>query len=173
MKLGDWVFFFVHAFRNESSKSSPREKRYLEPLVREQTLAKPCQVEVIQFNEPLRVNLLFLLDRTKPDLQISTHQESWQNLNEIIEKLVRKYFALNLNQRELLLMFERCRNCDDKITFGIDFVKNLCTIYFTHDPRIKMSSPPLELNYFKPYDVAEMVFDRNLENSSSYFKDAS
>jgi hypothetical protein len=76
MKLTYWIFFFIPAFRYEATIMHPAEVKFLGSYFREQTLAKPCQVEAVQFKNPYRVVLLFFLDSTKPDLQISIQQRA-------------------------------------------------------------------------------------------------
>ena len=33
-------------------------------------------------------------------------------------------------------MIQRCMDSNDEILYGIDCIKNVCCIYFTHDPRV-------------------------------------
>jgi hypothetical protein len=171
MKLTDWVFFFTHAFRYEASIMHLAEVKFLGNYLREQTLAKPCQVEAIQFKNPYRAVLLYLLDSTKPDLQISIQQKEWFNNEEIITNLIKKHAYLQLKRPELHRLLEGCKNCQEGIIYGMDFIRNVCVIYFTHDPRKKVSPLPLVLNYSKPQDVAEMIFRLNVDQSSTYFID--
>jgi hypothetical protein len=171
MNLKDWIFFFAHEFRYDASKMHPAEVKFLGGFFREQTLAKPCQVEAMQFSSPYRFALLFFLDQTKLDLQIRVRQENWSNLEEIITVLLKKYSALRIKRPELRRLFEGCKNCQEAIIYGIDFIRNVCMIYFTHDPRKKVSLMPLVLNCSKPQDVAEMIFRLNIDQSSTGFID--
>lgn len=171
MKLTDWVFFFTHAFRYEASRMHPSEVRFIADWLYEQTLAKPCQVEVILFSNPYRVCLLFFLDKTKRDLQIHIQHEEWSNLEQTITNLLKKYSALQIKRQELRTLLERCKNCQERIIYGIDVARNILLIYFTHDPRKKVSPLPLVLNFSNPQDVAEMAFRLNVDQCSSYFVD--
>jgi len=171
MKLGDWIFFFTHGFRYEAKRMHPSEVRFIADYLDEQTLAKPTQVEAILFSNPYRVALLFLLDKTKMDLQIHIQHEEWSNLEQTMTNLLKKYSALQIKRSELRKLLERCNNCQGGIISGIDVVRNILLIYFTHDPRKKVSPLPLELNYSKPQDVAEMAFRLNVDQCSSYFID--
>ena len=171
MKLSDWIFFFTHGFRYEAKRMHPEEVRFLESYFREQTLAKPCQVEAMLFSSPFRVALLFFLDQTKLDLQIHIQHEEWSNLGQSVTNLLKKYSALQIKHSDLCKLLEQCKNCQEGIIYGIDAARDILIIYFTHDPRKKVSPLPLELNYSKPQDVAEMVFHLNVGQASSYFID--
>jgi len=169
MKLSDWIFFFTHAFRYEAKRMHPSEVRFIADYLDEQTLAKPTQVEAILFSNPYRVALLFLLDKTKMDLQIHIQHEEWSNLEQTITHLLKKYSSLQIKRSELRVLLERCKKLPG--IYGIDVARNILLIYFTHDPRKKMSPLPLMLNYSKPQDVAEMAFRLNVDQCSSYFID--
>ena len=171
MKLSDWIFFFTHGFRYEAKRMHPEEARFLESYFREQTLAKPCQVEAMLFSCPYRVALLFFLDPTKQDLKIHIQHEEWSNLEQIATSLLKKYPTLPIKPPKLRKLLEQCKNCQEGIIYGIDVVRNVLLIYFTHDPRKKVSPLPLMLNYSKPQDVAEMAFRLNPDQTSSYFID--
>jgi hypothetical protein len=148
------------------------EVKFIASHLREQTLAKPCQVEVLLFSNPYRVALLFFLDKTKLDLQIHIQHEEWSNLEQTIMHLRKKYSSLQIKLTDLRKMLEQCKNCQEGIIYGIDVASNILLIYFTHDPRKKVTPLPLELNYYsKPQDVAEMVFSLNVDQSSAYFID--
>ena len=169
MQLSDWIFFFVHGFRYEAKRMQPEEASFLESYFKEQTLAKPCQVEAMQFTNPYRVALLFFQDQTKLDLQIHIQHEEWSNLDQSVTNLLKKYSSLQIKRSDLCKLLEQCKNCQEGIIYGIDVVRDILLIYFTHDPRKKVSPLPLELNYSKPEDVAEMIFRLNVDQSSTYF----
>ena len=103
-------------------------------------LTKPCQVEVIQFGKPYL--LVFFFDRTKHDFIIRIYQEKWKNLDVLVKKLIRKYSSLKLRRKKLFKMLLRCRHYKRGIVYSIDWIKDVCCISFTHDPRVKGSPLP-------------------------------
>jgi hypothetical protein len=171
MKLNDWIFFFTHGFRYEAKRMHPKEVRFIADYLDEQTLAKPTQVEAILFSNPYRVALLFLLDKTKMDLQIHIQHKEWSNLEQTITHLLKKYSTLQIQLPDLRKLLEQCKNCQENIIYGIDVTHDILLIYFTHDPRKKVSPLTLVLNFSKPEDVAEMAFRLNVDQCSSYFID--
>ena len=52
--LDYWGFSLLHSFRFEAEKLTKEETEVFEPHTKEQMLTKPCQVEVIQLNDPCR-----------------------------------------------------------------------------------------------------------------------
>jgi len=172
VRLTDWIFAFVHGFRYESSNVQKEELEFLEPFVKEQALARPCQVEAIQFSRPYRLVLLFFFDKTKHDLLIDIHQERWSAQGSIVGRLIDKYSALKINHKDLRTLIERCRNYQRDSVYAIDFIRNVCCLCFTHDPREKGSPFPWSLGYItKPQETAEMIFDLNVSQASMYFNE--
>jgi hypothetical protein len=172
MRLTDWVFAFTHGLRYESHKTEKEELKFLEPFFKEQMLISPCQIEAIQFSKPYRLLLLFFFDKTRPDLPIHISQEKWISQNSTAKKLISKYSALRINHYDIQEIMERCRNYPEKLIYGIDFIKNLCCICFTRDPRQKGSPFPWAFDYVTdPQKSAEMVFRLNLGQASMYFKE--
>jgi hypothetical protein len=174
VNLNDWIYFFVHAFRYEAKTMHPVEAKFLGDFFKEQTLAKPCQVEAIIFTNPYRLALMFFLDQSKTDLQIRIRRAERLEVEKLVSTLQNKYSALKINPSGLSRLFERCINCHEGIIYGIDFIRDVLIVYFTHDPRKKLSPVPTVLNCSKPQDVAEMAFRLNIDHSSSYypFKDS-
>jgi hypothetical protein len=171
MKLSDWIFFFTHGFRYEAKRMHPSEVRFIADYLDEQTLAAPTQVETLIYSSPDRFVFLFFLDKTKRDLQIHIQHEEWSNLEQTITNLLKKYSLLQIKRAELRKLLEQCKNCQERIIYGIDVSRNILLIYFTHDPRKKVSPLPLVLNFSNPQDVAEMAFRLNVDQCSSYFID--
>jgi hypothetical protein len=54
LSLTDWVFAFVNVFRYKSGKLKREETKCFWSHVKEQMLAKSCQVEVIRFSSLTR-----------------------------------------------------------------------------------------------------------------------
>jgi hypothetical protein len=170
MKLAYWVFAFVHGYRYEASKLKTEETEFFELYVKEQMLARPCQVEVIQFSKPCRVVLVFFFDKTRQDLLIRICQEKWKNLDETINRLRNKYYSLQLNYDDLHKLLEHCRCYPKNSIYAIDFIPNATCLCFTHDPRKKGSPNPKKLNYINgPQEMAETILHLNLDQSASYF----
>jgi hypothetical protein len=169
MRLTDWIFAFVHGFRYESGKAK-EELEFLEPFVKEQMLTSPCQVEAIQFSKPYRVVLLFFFDKKKQDLLIHIFQEKWSSQDLTVKRLTSKYSALKVNHEDLRKLIGRCRDYPRNSIYAIDFIKNVCCICFTRDPREKGSPFPWSLNYItNPQETGEMIFTLNLIQASTYF----
>ena len=169
-RLTDWIFAFVHGFRYESSKVEKEEPEFLEPFVKEQTLARPYQAEVILFSRPWRFVLLFFFDKTQHDLLIHIRQGRWSSQGLIIEGLINKYSSLKINHKDLRTIMERCRNGQRDSIYAIDCARKVCCLCFTHDPREKGSPFPWNLSYItKPQKTAEMIFNLNLSQASMYF----
>jgi hypothetical protein len=170
IRLTDWVFAFVHGYRYESGKLSAEEKEWFEPFFQENVLAKPGQVEAVIFSKPFRVVLLYFLDRTKPDLLIRIRQRKWTNIVALVNELREKHCSLQLGYNDLFRILRRCRYYHKKSMFAIDFAKNMFAVCFTHDPRLKGSPYPWEMNYINdPQEMAEVILHLNVDQSSCYF----
>ena len=162
LRLSDWVFSFVHAFRYESGKLKLYETECFEPYVKEQMLTGPCQAEVIQFVRPYRLAMFFFFDKTKQDLLIHICQEKWNNIAGITAKLLKEYYSLKLVYRDLHKLLKRCRSYPKGSIYAIDWVKGVCLIAFVHDPRVKASPFPWDLSYIsEPQKMADLVFGLN------------
>ena len=168
--LDDWVFSFIHAFRYESNKFSEQEKRNLEPFLKEQTLTRPCQAEIFSFTQPTRVVVLFFFDSTKPDFLIVMSKSRWCDPYSAVKMLIEKYSTLKIRQKGLLRLISSCREINLDLLYSIDFVKNVCCICFTRDPRSKKNLFPRSLNYCNdPQQLAEVIFNLNFDQASTYF----
>jgi hypothetical protein len=131
MKMDDWIFFFAHAFRFEAGRMHPEEVRFVRDYLDEVTLTKPCQVEVLKFRNPYRLFLLFLLDKTKPDLRIRSRNAEWSDIEEVVASLRRKYAFLETKTSELIRMLMQGKESQERNMYGIDFCRNLCVMdYF-------------------------------------------
>lgn len=166
LSLADWVFAFIHGYRYEASKLKMGETEWFEPYIRECTLAKPCQVEVVQFRRPYRVALVFLFDNTKIDLLIKIREGNWNKLGLIVRSLRSEHPSLQINSKELRRLLSRCRDYPNDSMFAIDYTSNVFLICFTHDPRVHGSPFPWKLCYTTdPQKVAGTVFDLNLQQA--------
>lgn len=168
IKLPDWIFYFAHAFRYEASTMDPGEARFIADYFNELTLAKPCQIEVLKFKNPYRLLILFFLDQTKPDLPINKKNVEWTTIEHTIDVLRNNYSPLQIKSTELYRIIKQCKNSQQEIIYGIDYTRNVCAIYFTHDPRKRQSPIPAVLDCSKPQDVAEMIFRLTVDQSSTY-----
>lgn len=173
LRLTDWVFAFVHGFRYEAEKLTQDEAKCLEPYIEEQMLTKPCQVEVIQFNKPYRLALVFFFNKAKRDLLIHVCQEKWYNLDAMVKKLLDKHRELQLNYEDLHRLLESCRSYPDTSIYAIDFITHVCCICFTRDVRMKGSVFPWRLDYITGAQaIAETVFHLNLCQAQDEFMHA-
>ncbi len=169
MRLSDWIFHFVHGFRYASKKVQKEELEFLQPFKKEQMLQGRVQVEAIQFSKPYRLVLLCFFDQTKQDLLVDIYQGKWSARGPIIDKLIRKYSALKIDEKDLRIMLERCRKYYKYSIYAIDFAVNICCLCWTRDPREKGSPLPWDLSYItKPQETAEMIFSLNLSQASMY-----
>jgi hypothetical protein len=170
LSLVDWVFAFTHGYRYEASKLKIGETKCFEPYMKECMLTKPCQVEVVKFNKPDRIALLFLFDTTKLDLLINIRQGKWNKLGLTMKSLCKEYPSLQIDPKELRKLLVRCRYYPNESIFAIDYTSNVCLICFTHDPRVHGSPFPWKLSYITdPQEMAETVFNLNLQQAECYF----
>jgi hypothetical protein len=170
IRLTDWVFAFVHGYRYESNKLDPEETKCFVPFVQENLLSMPGQMEVVVFNKPFRIVLLYFLDKTKLDLLIRIQQRKWTDIITLTKQLQEKHCSLQLKREELAKLLQRCRCNSKKSLFAIDFARNVFAICFNHDPRVKVSPYPWELSYINgPQEMAELIFHLNIDQASCYF----
>jgi hypothetical protein len=170
MSLANWVFAFSHGYRYEANNLRSGEEEWFEPYVRECTLTKPCQVEVIQFRKPYRVTLVFLFDKTKCDFLINSCQGKWSKLGLTVKNICEKYPSLQINSKELRDLLARCRFYANDLIFALDCMPSVFLICFTHDPRVHGSPFPWKLNYITdPQEMAEIVLNLNLQQAECYF----
>ena len=106
VQLKKYVADFVHAYRDHVDRLQEKEKEFFGEYVDEQVLRKPCQVEVIEFDDPYRLVWLFLLDKTKPDLMISVLKQKWKNLSVLVAEFGAKYSELQLDLKRIYRIFE-------------------------------------------------------------------
>lgn len=168
IELKEWVQEFVHAFRAEMEKLCEKYGnevlRWLSPYVKEQMLAKPCQVEVIQFDEPYRFLLVFFFDKSKPDLLINIYQEKPVNLDALTEFLLNQHCSLSIDYGCLHSKLESCLagGTSEKALFGIAFCRGLFSIWFAHNP--VTSKQPSD----NPRERALLIADTNSSIASAY-----
>jgi hypothetical protein len=165
MNLKDWIFFFAHGFRYEAAKMSPSDAQFFGSFLKERTLGAPCQIEALHFTDPYCYALLFLFDQTKKDLRIRIRQAKWSNLEGIISNLLKEYSALQIARSDFHGLLKGCKDGLEGKMYGMNFVRNACIIYFTHDPRRKRSRAlpfPVLMNFCKPAEAAEMIFWINI-----------
>ena len=162
LHLKDYVVTFVRVYRDQVNKLQDGEKAFFGKYVEEQTLNEPCQVEVVGFDEPCRLALIFLLDKSKPDLVISIHKGDWKNTDNIIEKLRTKYSELKLNRSEMQRMLSCFRDMNSKCIYSLDAVKGALGICFTFNvcinewPFVRWLGAETA-----PKEVAKIVFGLN------------
>lgn len=172
VRLVDWVFAFMQEFRYEASKLEPYEKEWLKPYVKEQIMQKPCQAEVLKFDNPYCLVLLFFFDSTKQDLLIKIHRKKWATLDATVAMFLDKYSTLNLNSEDVYRLIVSAK--DDmgggrKFLYGLDGLNNVGCIYFPHNVLVKTSRFPTELGDLSdPRRMAEWIFNTNLGQASSY-----
>jgi hypothetical protein len=165
MKMKDWLFFFAHGFRCEAAELSPSEAEFFGSFLRERTLGAPCQIEAFRFADPYCFALLCMFDQTKKDLRIRIRHAEWSKLEGIISSLLKEYSSLQITRLDFRRLLKGRRKGLEGKMCDIDFLRNSFIIYFTHDPRIKLSHAvpfPVLMNFCKPSEAARNVFWRNI-----------
>jgi hypothetical protein len=138
LNMRRWVEEFVNAYREEAFKLSDEEIEAFGEYSKEQLLSAGTQVEVLQFNSPDRLVLLFLFDKTKKDLQTTLTKLSWKNLNIFVACLSHKYAPLRFDPKEMFEMLSDTGNAAPKnMNYSINFITDVCCISFTRDVRIE------------------------------------
>ena len=161
----EYVIAFVDAYREEATQLSEQEKEVFKPCVMEETLEEPCQIEVIEFQDPFGVGWFFIRDENKRDLLFSIHRINWKN-TQIIEKLNSKYPSLQIHNH-LHQIFNQHRKCkDEDILYSLDARPNILAIFFPRDVR-KEGIPKITTNS-DPGEVAEAIFHLNHGQGSTY-----
>jgi hypothetical protein len=170
MELNDWVYYFMHGVRYVAEKMT-NDRQFIADYLREYTMTKPCQAEVLSFQNPYRVLLFFFFDETKPDFRIRLRRTDWNNTNRLIAIFQVEYRSLKIKHSDLSGVFLKCRYCGHyDILYGINVSRNLCAVYFTHDPRkCKTLIDGFQIGTSRPQDVAEMIFKLSVEQASGYF----
>jgi len=140
LDLKDFVSRFVDAYRGPAELLlTEQAKAYLSKhkYGRELILAKPCQVEAFEFNDPYRsyrLILVFLFDKTKPDLTVSIN--SVDSTSIAIDLLKAKYPELQLDSDRTAQMLERFVKVGLDVGFSWDVYENVLGICFPYDPRL-------------------------------------
>ena len=153
--------------RFEGLKLGPKDKQYLAPYMKEQLLSPPCEVEAIVLEGPFCLLFLFFFGPHVHDRQVSLHNSSWPRVHFLIDKFSMKYSALRINCKKLEIMMHRIHqnvsesspNLQSPI-YGIDFMPNVCCIYFYRDFRIEAWAWSSKCRS-EPSDVANTVFHLN------------
>ncbi len=154
------------------NKLQEKEKAFFGKYVEEQTLSEPCQVEVVEFYDPYRLALIFLLDKSKPDLRISIHtQEDWKNRDNIIERFQTKYSELKLNRSEMRRILSGFRDMNSKCMYSLNAIKGALGICFTFNIRLTKGSFARWLgDEANPEEVAKIICGLNLSQAvDEYF----
>lgn len=162
LRLKNYVATFVHAYRHEVERLQEKEKEFFGEYREEQSLSKPCQIEAFEFSEPCRLIWIFLLDKTKPDLMISVHNEGWKSIDNIIEKLQKKFGELKLSRSGMRRMLVRFHNMNQKCMYSLDVVKGVLGICFPIN--IRLNEWPLARwsgVETSPQEVAKIVYGLN------------
>ena len=172
LQVEEYVVSFLNSYRSEANKLQDSEKAVFGEYAEEYVLTKPLQVEVIELSGPYRLIWIFLLDKTKPDLRISIHNEDWKNIDNIIEKLRTKYSKLKLNRSEMHRMLRGFRDMNSKCIYSLDAVKGALGICFSFN--IGLTEGPFarwlgtEAN---PQEVAKIVYGLNRSQAADeYFE---
>jgi len=162
LRLKDYVAVFVHAYRDQVDRLQEKEKAFFGEYVEEQSLSKPCQVEVFDFSEPCRLILIFILDKTKPDLVCTVQKEDWRNIDNVVERLRTKYGELELSRFGIRRMLVRFHNMNQKCMYSLDVVKGVLGICFPIN--IRLNEWPLARwsgVETSPQEVAKIVYGLN------------
>ena len=167
LDIKKWVALFMEQYRFEALKLGPKDKTYLEPYVKEQLLSPPCEVDVVIFAKPFCLALFFFFGPRGHDRQVSLHSSRWAEIPVLLGKLKMKHsIQVDLNKLKDL-MDRMSKNISGsslttgpKPIYGIDFIPNVCCIYFYQDLRIEAWSWNSE-GHSKPSDVASRVFHLN------------
>jgi hypothetical protein len=130
--------------------------------MKEETLAKPCQAEVMQFAEPNRFVLLFFRDDSKDDLLTSTWRFSWKQIQDLATELLRRFEALNIDEEALLAILRDYREIKRDVLFSTRLLRNVHGICFPQDPRVQPNH--LMCNSSRPKNIASLVFDIDFES---------
>jgi hypothetical protein len=155
-----WTNEFVVAYREEAFRLSDEEVEAFGEYSKEQLLSGPCQVEVLLFDNPYRQVLLFLFDKTKKDLQITLTKLNWKSINIFIVCLLSKYSHLKFDPNQMSKILSNIKDtAPDQMSYSIDFFKDACCIYFTHDVRIE--ALPMMQRGSSPESVAKTIFHLN------------
>jgi hypothetical protein len=161
--MREWIKEFVASYREETFRLSDEEIEAFDEYAKEQLLRRPCQIEIVQLNNPYRLILLFLFDKTKKDLQIALTSLNWKNLNIFIVCLLNKYSQLKLDPREMSkILLSTCNIAPKNMNYSIDFTKNVCCLSFTRD--VRMEALPIQYGLRTdsgPESIAKTIFHLN------------
>jgi len=167
LQLKDYVAAFVRVYRDQVDKLKDNEKVFFGEHVKEQTLSKPCQVEVIEFDAPYHLVWLFLFDRTKPDLMVSIRNGNWKNVGVLITEFEVKYSELQIDLQRLYRTLEHFHNIPTgDLNYSMDVFKSAHLICFPHD--IRLGAWPLSralAGDSSPEAIAKMIFYLNYSQS--------
>jgi hypothetical protein len=136
--LKDFVTRFVCACRRSVEWLTEQQKACLGRYRNELTLAKPCQIEVFEPCDPTlpyRLIMIFLFDKTKPDLIISVN--SMDSAKVATDLLKVKYSGLRLNYERITEMIESFSKLRLDIGYSWTVYENVFGICFPYDPRLK------------------------------------
>jgi len=158
--MREWIKKFVTSYREEAFRLTDEEIETFGEYPKEQLLSSPCQVEAVQLSNPYRLVLLFFFDKTRKDLQTTLTRVSWKNLSILVACLLNKYSHLKLDPKQMSKILSNNRNtAPDEMSYSIDFFKDACCIYFTHDVRIE--ALPMMQRDSGPESVAKTIFHLN------------
>lgn len=126
-----WIKTFIYTYRNEANQLSREHKSFFGEHIDEQCLLQPCQVEVLEFDSPYRLVLLFIL-KTEPDLKVTFRKTNWRNINAVVEQLTHKY-ELPDDLFTMLRDFRDLRTTE--LNFAVDAFKHVMAVCFPNDIR--------------------------------------
>lgn len=163
LNMREWIKEFVTSYREETFRLSDEEIEAFGEYSKEQLLRRSCQIEIVQLNNPYRLVLLFLFDKTKKDLQITLTSLSWKSLNIFIVCLLSKYSQLKLDPREMRkTLLSTCNIAPKNMDYSIGFIKDMCCLSFTRDVRIEALPIQCGLRTDSgPESVAKTIFHLN------------
>jgi hypothetical protein len=167
LNMERWIALFLEQYRFEALKLGPKDKECLAPYVKEQLLSPPSEIEALIFRNPFCLIFLFFFSPHVQDRRVSLHNSSWPRIHFLIGKFHMKYGTSNSDYKKLETMISHIHQNvsqnspnQQKPIYGIDFIPNVCCIYFCQDLRIE-AWPWNSKSRSEPTDIANTVFHLN------------
>lgn len=162
LRLKDYVAAFVHAYRDQVDRLQEKEEAFFGEYMEEQTLSRPCQIEALEVYNPYRFVWLFFFDGSREDLKVSCYREDWRNIDNIIEKLQKKYGKLKLSRSKMRRMLSGFRDMNSKCMYSLDAIKGVLGICFPINIRLNEWPFARWLGVeTSPQEVAKIVYGLN------------
>lgn len=171
LQLKDYVASFVHVYRSQADKLQEPEKAVFGGYAEEETLRKPCQVEIVEFRDPYRLVWVFFFDKAKPDLKMSSYRVHWKNLGVLVAEFGTKYRELQLDLTRIYRIFEHFHEINvDDLSYSMNVLENAYFLCFPADPRLGVWPLSRVLQGdSKPQQVAETIFHLNYSQAQDRF----